>query len=359
MNNCLLIVDNDPNIIQSLKRQLRGKRYDIYSANSGGAGLDILKEKEIGVVLSDYMMPEMDGITFLEAVKHQKSDVVRMLLTGYGSLDSAIAAINRTQIFGYLTKPWSPEILQGTIDSAFEHYDLIVENKRLHRLTQEQNEQLKLINKNLEDLVHKRTLEFKEAVREGIEMLASAADEKDDDTGEHIQRIRDLTFEICRELGMSVEDSEQIRFSSIMHDVGKIHIPDNILKKTSPLTAQEWAVMQTHCIAGEQILGNKPFYQNAREIARSHHERWDGSGYPDKLKGETIPLAARIVTVADVFDALTHKRPYKPAWSVQDALIEMKMLSGEVFDPEILDAFFHLQAEKHRNKQKYKDLICH
>ena len=180
-------------------------------------------------------------------------------------------------------------------------------------------------------------------------MLAMGAEAKDDDTGEHILRIQDLTSKICSGLGMSLEESEQISFFSIMHDVGKIHIPDRILQKPGPLNPQEWQVMQTHCLAGEKILGTKPFYQTAREIARSHHERWNGSGYPDGLKGAAIPIAARIVTVADVFDALTHKRPYKPAWPVAAALAEMQTLSAKSFDPDILHVFMQIQTQKQKD----------
>jgi putative two-component system response regulator len=345
-NQSLLIVDDEPSVISSLKRELRSEDYTIFSANSGVAGLDILKEHGIGVVMSDFMMPEMDGIAFLESVKQREPDAVRILLTGHGSLESAVAAVNRSQIFGYLTKPWSSDALKGIIERAFEYYNLTAENKRLQKLTYEQNEQLKLINDNLEDLVHKRTLQLEEAVREGIIMLATAAEAKDDDTGEHVYRIRDLTKQICKGLGLSQKECEEISFFSIMHDVGKIRIPDHILKKPGPLTGEEWTVMQTHSLAGERILGDKPFYQTAREIARNHHERWDGSGYPDGLKGDSIPLTARIVTVADVFDALTHDRPYKQAWSVEDAIKEMKMMSGKVFDPEILDVFLKIENDK-------------
>ena len=346
MNNNLLIVDDEQNVLSSLKRQLRHEGYTIYSATRGKAGLDILQRHDIGVILSDQMMPEMDGVTFLEAAKRHKPDVPRLILTGHSGLENAIAAINNCQIFGYLTKPWSPDALKGTLFSAFEHYNLVMENKRLQKLAHDQNEQLRLINENLEDLVRDRTIQLEEAVKEGIVMLAMAAEAKDDDTGDHINRIQALTRDICKGIGMSAKESEQISFASIMHDVGKIHIPDNILRKPGALTDEEWTVMQTHCITGEKILGNKPFYRTAREIARSHHERWDGNGYPDRLKGEDIPLAARIVTVADIFDALTHKRPYKHAWSVDETLAEMKSLSGKVFDPEILNIFLKIQDEK-------------
>ena len=355
-NRALLIVDDEQNVISSLNRQLRRDGYTVYAANSGSTGLHLLKENDICVVLSDLMMPEMDGIRFLELVKHHKPDVVRMLLTAHGSLNNAMTAVNRLQIFGYLTKSWPIEELKATVARAFEHYNLVAENKRLQQLTEEQNQQLSHINENLENLVHTRTFQLEEAVREGIVMLAMAAEAKDDDTGEHVHRIQGLAREICAGLGMPSEESEQISFFSIMHDVGKIHIPDRILQKPGPLTAEEWEVMQTHCIAGEKILGNKPFYQTAREIARSHHERWDGNGYPDKLKGESIPLAARIVTVADVFDALTHERPYKSARPVEEAFAEMKMLSGKVFDPDILSVFLSIQAKKQKYNIKSKEI---
>ena len=346
MNRALLLIDDEPNVISSLKRQLRHEKYTIYSANSGKAGLDLLKESDIGVVMSDHMMPEMDGVTFLEQVKKQKPDVVRMLLTAHATLDNAMAAINRSQIFEFLTKPWSAEVLKGTIAKAFEHYNLVMENRRLQKLTSDQNEQLRLINEQLEDKVIERTAQLEESVKEGIVMLAMAAEAKDDDTGDHINRIQALTRDICKGLGMSAEESEQISFASIMHDVGKIHIPDNILRKPGSLTDDEWAIMKAHCIAGEKILGNKPFYRTAREIARSHHERWDGTGYPDGLKGESIPISARIVAVTDVHDALTHERSYKPAWPKDKAIAEMKSLSGKAFDPEIINVFLKIQNGK-------------
>ena len=351
-NKTLLLVDDEPKVISSLKRELRHEGYSIQSANSGTDGLDLLKSNDIAVVVSDQMMPEMDGVTFLESARQLNPDMVRILLTGHSSLKNAMAAINRSQIFAYLTKPWSTEALNGTLSSAFEHYNLVVENKRLQKLTHEQNNQLKLMNESLEELVQKRTCQLEEAVIEGVVMLALAAEAKDDDTGEHINRIRNLSYNICTGLGMSLKETDEISFFSIMHDVGKIHIPDKILQNTSPsLSDEDWTIMKTHCIEGEKILGNKPYYKIARTIARNHHERWDGTGYPDGLKRESIPLAARIVTVADVYDALIHKRSYKPAWPVERAIAEMKSLSGELFDPEVLNAFMKVHRDIENGKQ--------
>ena len=345
MNRSLLIVDDEPNIIRSLKRQLRREGYDIYSAQSGQAGLDLLKKRNPAVVLSDQMMPEMDGVAFLASVKEVKPDAVRILLTGHGTLESAMAAIKRSQIFEYLTKPWSNADIKQTISRAFAHYDLVVENRRLHKMTREQNKQLKFMNEHLENLVQERTLQFEEAMHEGIIMLAAAAEAKDDDTGDHIRRIRTVTHDICRGLGLPPEECKKIGFFSIMHDIGKIHIADSILKKPGRLSAEEWTIMQTHSIAGEKILGNRAFYRTAREIARSHHEHWDGSGYPDRLMANEIPLPARIVTVADVFDALSHKRAYKKALSMEEVWSIMKAESGKIFDPEILEVFFNLEIQ--------------
>lgn len=340
MNRNLLIVDDEPNVISSLQRQLKRVDCTMFSALSGEDGLSVLEKQDIAVVLSDLNMPKMNGIALLEKARDLKPDTVRVLLTGCSSESSAMAAINRAQVFEYLTKPWSKEALVSTLDRSFAHHHLITENRRLQRLTKAQNQELKKNNMNLEARVQRRTRQLQEALHEGVMMLAKAAEAKDDDTGEHVFRIQALTEKICRGLGLDVGRTRQIGLSSILHDVGKINIPDRILRKPGKLTLAEFEIMKTHTLAGERILGRTDFYQTAREIARNHHERWDGSGYPDGLSGASIPLAARIVSVADVYDALTSKRPYKSAWPRQRALEEMFQLKGKLFDPEILEAFF-------------------
>ena len=342
INRNLLIVDDEPKVLGSLKRQLRRDNFNVFSADSGKEGIDLLENVDIGVVMSDHMMPEMDGVTFLTLVKERKPDVVRLLLTGNSTRENAVAAINSSRVFEYLTKPWNLTDMKETLTRAFDHYNLVIENRRLNELTQKQNSKLKFINENLDGLVRERTEELKEAIQEGIIMLATAAEAKDEDTGDHVKRIGDMTRSICLELGMDKNKSEAIGFASIMHDVGKIHVPDSILKKPGPLNEDEWSIMKRHTIAGEKILGNKPFYKTAREIARNHHERWDGTGYPDGLKGKDIPVSARIVAIADVFDALAHKRSYKPAWAREKTIAEMKNMAGKTFDPEILKVFLYL-----------------
>lgn len=346
----LLIVDDERQVIKSIRRLLKNEGYQVYTANSGFEGLEVLRNHDIGVILSDVMMPRMNGVEFLEKCHGLKPGTVRILLTAHASLTNAMDAVNRSKIFGYLTKPWVPEDLKRTIAGAFEHYELIMENIRLHRVTDEQNRTLKKINRNLDDVVRKRTYQLEEAVREGVLMLALAAEAKDDNTGEHVARIQKLTIGICKQLGMSAEESDRIGFFSIMHDVGKIHIPDRILQKAGPLNDHEWQIMQSHTTSGEKILGDKPFYETARRIARSHHERWDGKGYPDKLKGTDIPLAARIVAVADVYDALTHERPYKEAWPEDQAVNEIQSNSATALDPDVVAAFMQYLAHEHPHR---------
>ena len=348
----LLIVDDEQNVINSLRRELRGEHYTIYSANSGQAGLELVKEQRIDVVLSDQMMPGMDGISFLERVRQYDPDVTRILLTGHGSLKSAMSAVNNCQIYSYLTKPWSTDNLKDTIARAFLDRSLAVKRRRIEAAVKKRNRELKRLNDDLVDLVQARTGELDEAIREGVVMLAVAAEAKDDDSGQHVHRIQELSLAICIALGIPLGESQQISFFSMMHDIGKIHIPDSILRKRGPLTSRERQIMQTHCVAGETILSNKRFYKAARQIARSHHERWDGNGYPDGLKGEAIPLPARIVAVANIFDSLTHEHPYdRPVRTVAEALAEMEAQSGKAFDPEVLSAFVSIQTSGPRQSR--------
>jgi len=342
ISKTLLIVDDEPQVINSIVRILRKEDIHIFTSGSGAKAMEIIKDQPVGVVLSDQNMPLMDGISFLEKVREYDENIVRILLTGYASVDSAIDAINRSQIFELLTKPWDSDALIRTLHRAFNHHTLIEENKRLQKVTREQNLQLRQLNDSLEKRVAQRTEQLAKAVREGILMLSLAAEARDDDTGNHVKRIRHLTEATCAKIGIPNKDAERIGFFSMMHDVGKIHIPDRILNKPGRLTEEEMDLMKNHTVAGEIILGESAYYAIARQIARSHHEWIDGSGYPDGLKGSDIPLHARVVAVVDVFDALTHERAYKKAWPADKAIDELTKLAGKQFDTDIVNAFVEL-----------------
>jgi putative nucleotidyltransferase with HDIG domain/PAS domain S-box-containing protein len=202
----------------------------------------------------------------------------------------------------------------------------------------EQALDLKHYSARLEEKVRDRTRQLHEAHLEAIYMLAVASEAKDEDTGHHVRRIQKYAHALARKMGIPEADAEAIGYAAILHDVGKFHVPDAILQKAGPLTPEERARMQEHTLSGERIIADSMFFTRARQIARSHHENWDGSGYPDRMSGDAIPLEARIVHVVDVYDALTNKRAYKAAWTPQQALEELKKGSGRMFEPELVEA---------------------
>jgi PAS domain S-box-containing protein len=227
-----------------------------------------------------------------------------------------------------------------------EQYDIIA---KLSNTILDQAMGLKDYSHVLEDRVRERTAELREANFDALYMLAVACEAKDEDTGRHVRRIRDYARMISREIGMGDGESEEIGYSAVLHDVGKMHVPDHILKKPGPLTPDERETIQQHTVMGERILCDNTFFARARRIARSHHENWDGSGYPDRSAGGAIPIEARIVHLADVYDALTTPRVYKHAWSVKDAVGVIRESRGQMFDPEVVGAFESLVSRDELN----------
>jgi HD-GYP domain-containing protein (c-di-GMP phosphodiesterase class II) len=202
-------------------------------------------------------------------------------------------------------------------------------------------EELARHNSKLESKVRERTQDLRESQLELVRRLAHAAESRDDSTGIHITRMSRMCAQMARDVGMSAEEAEQLLHASSMHDIGKIAIPDRVLLKEGPLNPEEWEVMKSHTTVGAQLLSGSrsPVVRMAEVIARTHHEKWDGTGYPEGLRGETIPLVARICAVCDVFDALVSDRPYKEAWLVEDALREIRRLAGTHLDPRLADLF--------------------
>ncbi len=337
----VLIVDDDPTLARYLARSLEHAGYRTITAGSGVAGLDVLARHDVGVVISDQAMPGMDGITFLVEARRLKPETVRIMLTAHGGFDHAREAINRSQIFGYLTKPCALDEVREMVSRAFERFEREMKNRSLRLEMEARNRRFEQLIANLRATIRAKNEEIHQMFREGVMTLALVAEARDDVTGDHVRRIACLVKSLCLEMALDHETAERTAYSSMMHDVGKIHIPDAVLKKPGPLSPTEWRVMKSHTVAGARILAARRF-EMARQIARHHHERWDGSGYPDGLRAGDIPFEARIVTVADVFDALTHDRPYKPAWSVDRALETMRGQMEEAFDPDILRLFMDL-----------------
>ncbi len=317
----LLLVDDDPDVLATLRRTFR-REYKTLTATGGAEAIEIIDKHSVNMIICDQRMPDISGDDVLQHALAQQPEAIRILLTGYADMESLIKCVNQAQIYKYISKPWDPENLKLTVQRALESQAL--------------KQQLDKAHKQLET-----------AYRDTVVMLCTAAEGKDKDTGSHLFRVQFYTESLAKALGIEEAQAEHMGLMSMLHDIGKLFVPDAILKKTSKLEADEWEIMQQHPLNGAKILGQNPFYKIAREIAAGHHENFDGTGYPQKLAGEDIPLSARIVKIADVFDALTSKRAYKDAWTMADAMAFIKTESGKMFDPAIVTQldYLHQQGE--------------
>ncbi|MBX6364220.1 MAG: response regulator [Gemmatimonadetes bacterium] len=331
----ILIVDDDHAVLRLLDRSLRASGYtDIHLVTAADQALALLPELQPDLLIVDLNMPATDGFSLLRYVADtvpRSTYLPVLVLTG----DTDEQTKNRALQAGardFLTKPFSPVEVGLRIRN-------LLETRFFYRALHEQNARL-------EAEVQKRTAELRDAHLDILARLAQAAELRDDDTGQHTYRVAELSAEIATELGLGAEFAALLRRTAPLHDVGKIGIPDAILLKPGRLTAAEFEIIKSHTRIGARLLssGNTPVLRMAEEIALSHHERWDGTGYPDGLRGQEVPIAARIVAVADVYDALTHERVYRPAWPVGEVIAKIHADAGTHFDPAVVDAFGRLVA---------------
>jgi putative two-component system response regulator len=332
----ILVVDDQPANVTLLERMLEQWGYEHVTVTTQSHEVpNLVAAVEPDLVLLDLQMPKPDGFELMEILTPHIETTPRMpvlVLTA----DITTATRQRALSAGasdFLSKPLEP------IDVRLRIANLL-ETRRL---------ELEMVGENqeLEGRVRERTADLERARLELLERLALAAEYRDDNTQEHAQRVGRTAALLGRAMGMSDADAEVLLRAAPLHDIGKIGVPDAILLKTALLTPEEFAVMRMHTTIGAQILSGSefPLLQTAERIAASHHERWDGAGYPLGLAGEQTPLAGRLVAVADVFDALVQERPYKPAWTLERATEEILSLSGSHFDPDVVAAFELLDHE--------------
>lgn len=349
----LLFVDDEPSILNALKRIFRPHGYEIFIATSGKDGLALLEQQAVDLVLSDMRMPEMDGAQFLEQVFTRWPDTKRILLTGYADAAATIAAINQGKIWRYVSKPWNDDELILTVQQALAHRTLMRENARLSALTQKQNEELKELNTGLERKVAERTAELRSANTElhqsflaTVRVFSNVIELREGRLAGHSRRVADLARQLAERLGLDETEQRNVLLAGLLHDIGKVGLPDKLIERAfnalSPLERTE--VMQ-HSVKGEQLLHGIPQLEPAARIIRHHHECMDGSGYPDHIGGLMIPFGARILMVANDYDALQMGslalHPHSPK-EAQEFIIKQR---GKRYDPSVVDAFMAMMID--------------
>ncbi len=315
MKESVLFVD-DNNFTLEIIKGLLGDSDDFRLLTAGSAveALQIIHREEIAVVVSDNIMPVISGLDFLSSLKKISPDTVKILMSAYADLSSALAAINRSEVYRYILKPWNDEEMIATVRDALNRYHLTQAMRR-----------------DDEDV---------------LRSLAQTIELKDPLTRGHCDRVAIYAMLIAERYGLTRVMLREIKYGSWLHDCGKIGIPELILNGPGGLSEDRYETMKQHSFWGADVAAKANLSQMTRNIIHYHHERYDGTGYPSGLKGEEIPLEARIVAVADVFDALTSERPYRHGFSCDETVRMISAMSGEALDPQFVDIFLNILRER-------------
>jgi response regulator RpfG family c-di-GMP phosphodiesterase len=348
----ILCVDDEPNILAALQRLLRPSGHRVLIADSGAKALSTMDSEAVDLVISDMRMPAMSGADLMHRIRARWPTVTRLLLTGHSDVSATIAAINEGQVHRYLTKPWNDDELLLTIKEAFEHRRLEEDQRRLEALTLQQNEALKHLNSNLEALVAERTQELelandkvKRNYFNSIKTFSNLIELRGGQLMGHARRVGDVSLRIAKAMKLDDAAANDVVIASLLHDIGLIGLPDYVFTKaTSRLAPADVAQYRQHTVFGEQALLGQDDMEAVATLIRSHHERYDGQGYPDGLAGQDIPLGARILAVSDAYDDLLTGHLVSERLTPTEARTVMERGRGSQFDPDVMDAFSTLFA---------------
>ncbi|HXJ83853.1 MAG TPA: HD domain-containing phosphohydrolase [Candidatus Methylomirabilis sp.] len=335
--NPILIVDDDQEIREMLREIFRASGYACRLASNGREAFDAFVADRPLLTVTDVRMPVMDGLEFLGRARAVDADAIVLMLTGVGDVRTAVASLT-SGAFDFIIKPVDPDALLRAAERALAHRESLLRDRAeqalLARRVAETARELEATVRHLQD-----------TYRTTLEALGSAIESRDVGTQAHSRRVRGYSLALARAHGVPEEELRDIEYGVLLHDIGKIGIPDAILLKPGPLTPTEWLTMRRHPEIGRQMIEKIPFLHGAVPIVRHHHERWDGTGYPVALRGEDIPLGARIFAAADAFDAMTFDRPYSRALSLEAARSEIRRCAGTHFDPAVVETFLAIPVE--------------
>lgn len=327
----ILIADDEEIICAVLSQRLTREGYSCVTAHNGKDALNHFYKEQFSLIISDIRMPEMDGLKLLQNVKAVRPTMMFIIMTGYPEIELAVEAIH-LGVNDFLIKPFDLELAVFSVKKALEQKKMEEELESYHRSLK------KLVEERTEKL-QQAYLTLKKAYLDSVKVLAEAIDAKDTYTRGHSDRVRRMSLQIAVSLGFTEERREVLEYGALLHDIGKIGIEDEILRKPGPLSPEEFQTIQQHPLVGVKIVEGIEFFKDKIPMIRSHHEHFDGKGYPDGLVGEAIPLEARIIAVPDAFDAMASLRPHRRAMSLEDILLEMEKYKGKQFDPNILEIF--------------------
>jgi response regulator RpfG family c-di-GMP phosphodiesterase len=330
----ILIVDDDRQVREVLHQIFLSAGYNCLLANDGREGVDVFKAGRPPLVVTDLKMPGMSGIELLQAVRRIDGDAAVIVLTGAADVKTAIDSL-KLGAYDFIMKPVNVDELLIAAERAYERRQLLIERREYHELLERRVVEA---TRDLADAYQR----LQDTYRSTLEALGSALDTRDVGTEAHSRRVHGYALATAREHGVPEADLTDLGHGVLLHDIGKIGIPDAILLKPGPLTPDEWTIMRRHPEIGKALIERIPFLRGAVPIVWAHHEKWDGSGYPRGLKGEEIPLGARIFMAVDAFDAMTFDRPYSKAKPFDVAKAEIRRCAGTHFDPTVVESFFRV-----------------
>jgi len=339
----ILFVDDEKNILGSLSRVFRKEGYGILLAESGECGLDLLRHNSVAVVVSDQRMPGMGGVEFLKKAREASPDTVRMMLTGQADMAEITGAINEGGVYRYITKPWDDEELKHIIRAAVERYSLLAENRRLQEATMKQNAELYELNQTLEARVEEKTRKLRESFFSFVGLCGDMIELHDQLSGGHCKRVAVLSRGLGQQLGLKGFELEALWAAALLHEIGLIGVPREVLEKAEgEFSDSERALMRNNPALSQEIIAKIDILRQSGLIVRSHMESFDGSGYPDGLKGGEVNYGSRILSICREYDRLRHaRRPF----SKVEALAVIERGRGRKFDPDVTEAFLKFASE--------------